>query len=281
MQASIPVPGISVIVPTYNRSGVLLRAIRSILNQTVAPGEVIIVDDGSTDDTQDQVGREFPDLQLLCQERQGVSSARNHGIRKAQFQWITFLDSDDQWLPEKLEKQLDAVSGSDRFAACHTNEIWVRNGRRVNPLKKHQKRGGWIFPDCLDRCVISPSSIMIQRQVLTDLGGFDESLPVCEDYDLWLRLTSSHPVAYLDAPLIVKYGGHSDQLSGQYWGMDRFRIRALEKILGQDELRKDYRQLALETLHRKIGIYIQGARKRGRNGIVEEYEKKLTAYRDS
>ncbi len=99
---------------------------------------------------------------------------------------------------------------------CHTDEIWIRNGRRVNARKKHGKKGGWIFQHCLPLCAMSPSSIMIHRDVFTALGGFDERLPACEDYDLWLRITARYPVLFTRQPLIEKYGGHDDQLSRKY-----------------------------------------------------------------
>lgn len=278
MRKTISGSPVSVVIPAYNRCGILPRAIRSVLNQTFLPGEIIVIDDGSTDQTAETVRNEFPGVCLVSQAQQGVSTARNHGVNMARLPWIAFLDSDDQWLPRKLEKQLSAISATGQPLVCHTNEIWVRDGRRVNPMDKHRKHGGRVFPECLERCMMSPSSILIKKKLLLDLGGFDESFPACEDYDLWLRLTADNPVAYIETPLIIKYGGHEDQLSGQYWGMDRFRIRALENILGQPALRADYRRLAIRTLHRKIGIYINGARKRGRHDEVTRYERKLADY---
>ncbi len=272
---------VSVVIPTYNRCDILPRAIRSVLNQSLLPGEVIVIDDGSTDQTTETVRNEFPGVCLVSQPQQGVSTARNHGVNMARFPWIAFLDSDDQWLPRKLEKQLSSICAAGQPLVCHTNEIWVRNGRRVNPMDKHRKHGGWIFPECLDRCIISPSSILIKKKLLLGLGGFDESFPVCEDYDLWLRLTAENPVSYIEKPLIIKYGGHQGQLSGQHWGMDRFRIRALENILDRSGLREDYRRLATRTLHRKIGVYIKGALKRGRHDEASRYKNKLADYPDA
>ncbi|MDE2825547.1 MAG: glycosyltransferase family 2 protein, partial [Gemmatimonadota bacterium] len=216
---------VSVVIPTYNRADRLPSAIRSVLEQTAPPAEIIVVDDGSTDGTPALV-RTFPGVRYLRQENQGVSAARNHGIGAAKHDWIALLDSDDEWLPGKLERQWGALERDPRYRFCHTDEIWIRKGRRVNPMKKHAKYGGHIFHHCLPLCVISPSSALIHRDLFERFGMFDPELPVCEDYDLWLRICAREPVLYVDEPLLLKYGGHEDQLSRAYWGMDRFRIRA-------------------------------------------------------
>ena len=247
---------ISVIIPTYNRAGLLERALASVFSQTFAPAEVIVVDDGSTDHTEDLVRDKFPQVSYLRQPQKGVSRARNLGIRKAQGEWLSFLDSDDEWLPNKLELQRQALQYKPQYRLCHTDEIWIRRGKRVNPMKKHTKRGGAIFQHCLPRCVISPSSVMVHRAVFDRVGHFDECLPACEDYDLWLRICARYDVLYVPEKLLVKYGGHNDQLSARYWGMDRFRIRALEKILDSEDLSQPHREAALRTLREKIDIVL-------------------------
>ncbi len=157
---------------------------------------------------------------------------------------------------------------------AHTDEIWVRGGRRVNQMRKHAKKGGYIYRDCLPLCVISPSSVMIHRSLFDEVGLFDEDLPVCEDYDLWLRICARERVEYVPEFLIRKIGGHADQLSRRYWGMDRFRIKAMEKMLDSGNLSEEDRGATLEMLIHKAGIYLQGARKRGRAEDVEVYEAK-------
>lgn len=270
---------ISVIIPTFNRADLVVRAVRSVLDQTHSPREIIVVDDGSTDDTASMVQEEFPGITHLYQSNSGVSSARNSGIKKAAGTWIAFLDSDDEWLPDKLSRQWEALKNNPEMKICHTDEIWIRNGRRVNPRKKHLKSGGWIFQKCLPLCCISPSSVVIHQSVFDWVGLFDETLPVCEDYDFWLRVTSQFPVLYVDEPLTVKYGGHEDQLSEKFWGMDRFRIRALQKILTAGILSREDRNAAQATLAEKLHIFIQGARKRGRWEEAEAYEKKFATTR--
>lgn len=266
---------ISVIIPTFNRAHTLPRALDSVLAQTLKPKEIIVVNDGSTDDT-NVVLSHYSGLYVINQQNHGVSTARNAGIAKAEGEWVVFLDSDDEWCPEKLEKQWSAVCKNDKLI-CHTEEIWIRNGKRVNPMKKHQKYGGWIYEKCLPLCMISPSSVMIHKSVFENVGLFDESLDVCEDYDLWLRICVKYPVLFLDEPLIVKYGGHEDQLSRKHWGMDRFRVKALEKMLDSDDLNQDQRNATKEMFTQKCEIIINGMKKRGKNedaGIWKEKQNK-------
>ena len=271
-------PTVTVVIPTYNRMGLLSRALTSAARQTRPPDEVIVIDDGSTDDTQGLVRGQFPDVRYLQQENRGVAAARNRGIGEARGDWLAFLDSDDEWLPRKLERQLEALRREPEFLLCHTNEIWIRRGRRVNPMKKHTKSGGYIFKKCLPLCVISPSSVLIHRSLFERVGLFDESLPVCEDYDLWLRVTPTRPVLYLEEPLVIKYGGHADQLSRRHWGMDRFRIRALEKVIDSETLSAEDRRAAARMLVEKIDIYLAGARKRGKENDAEGYASKRDHY---
>lgn len=261
VNASSPV---SVIIPTHNREHTLRRALDSVLAQTRPPAEVIVVDDGSVDGTSRLVADGYPAVRYLHQAHAGVSAARNRGIATARGQWLALLDSDDEWLPHKLEAQLDLVDRCPGHRLVHGNEIWIRRGRRVNPMIKHAKSGGWIYEKCLPRCVISPSAVMVHRTLFDDVGVFDETLPVCEDYDLWLRICALHPVLYVDGPVIVKYGGHDDQLSARYRGMDRFRIQALVNMLESNGLTASQRQATTQTLAEKIGIYMNGARKRDR-----------------
>jgi len=253
---------ISVVIPTFNRSGVIRRAIQSVLTQTCPPGEIIVVDDGSSDGTEELITSEFKtQLKYIHQTNRGVSHARNSGIKLAQGSWIAFLDSDDQWQPNKLQLQIEALDSQPGYEFCHTNEIWIRNGMRVNAMNKHEKSGGYIFHKCLPLCVISPSSTLIQKSVFERIGLFDEELPACEDYEMWLRYCVDNPVLYLETPLIVKYGGHDDQLSRKFWGMDRFRLHALLKILSSNSLSEEQSAAALEVADIKLNILMKGAEK--------------------
>lgn len=263
---------ISVIIPSYNRAATICRALDSVLAQSYLPEEIIVVDDGSTDDTVALLESKYPSITLMQQNNYGVSHARNRAIEIAKGDWIALLDSDDAWQPDKLKQQMAAIAKDPSYRLCHTNEIWIRNGKRVNPMKKHAKKGGWIFQDCLPLCCISPSSVMIARSVFSEFGLFDESLPACEDYDLWLRLCANMPVLYVESPLTIKHGGHDDQLSTAYWGMDRFRIQALTNLLDKAKLNVSDAQAARSMLSKKIDVFLKGAIKRQKHDDITYYQ---------
>lgn len=269
---------VSVVVPTYNRCRYLKRALRSVYAQSYSPYEVIVIDDGSSDATTAMVQKQFPGVKYFFQSNKGVSAARNLGIKQAKGDWIAFLDSDDEWLPSKLQLQVESLKDQSDKKVCHTEEVWIRHGRRINPMHKHRKSGGWIFRQCLPLCVMSPSSIMLHRSIFETVGMFDESLPACEDYDLWLRITARYPVLFIEQPQIVKYGGHDDQLSRKYWGMDRFRIKALEKIIATGMLSDDDRREAVNMLRKKSEIYRQGALKRDKWQEALHYQRLIERY---
>jgi len=271
---------ISVIIPTFNRIQTLPRALDSVLAQTMPAAEVIVVDDGSSDGTADLIASRYSSVICLRQENQGVSAARNAGIRRANSEWIALLDSDDAWQPNKLQRQLETLQQTaDNFYLCHSDEIWIRRGRRVNAKQRHKKYGGWIYAKCLPLCSISPSAVIIHRSLFDRLGYFDESFPACEDYDFWLRVCARYPVLYVDEPLTIKYGGHSDQLSRRYWGMDRFRVDALEKALRDPCLCEKDRRETLEILVAKLGVLESGARKRANEHWAEQLAGKRQQYK--
>lgn len=265
---------VSVIIPTYNRADFLKEAVDSVLTQTFHDVELIVVDDGSTDHTRQLLQSYGQQLRSVTQENRGVSSARNIGIHASTGEYIALLDSDDLWLPNKLEQQVTVMEQQPDLQLCHTEEIWIRRGKRVNPKKKHQKHGGYIFPYCLPLCVISPSSVMMRRTLFEEVGMFDEALPACEDYDLWLRITKTYPVHFIETPLLVKRGGHADQLSRAIWGLDRFRIQALEKLLQAGELNAEQRRQTCEELRLKCKIMAAGSLKR-QNQQAWEYYRQL------
>lgn len=269
---------ISVIIPTFNRSHTLSRALDSVMKQSYPIHEIIVIDDGSTDNTLALIQAGFPSITVIEQANKGVSNARNRGIKQATGDWIALLDSDDEWLPDKLLHQTDRLSAAPEYKVCHTEEIWVRNSTRVNQMNKHQKSGGHIFQQCLPLCAMSPSSILIHRYLFDELGPFDETLPACEDYEMWLRITASNPVLFIDQPQIIKHGGHEDQLSRKYWGMDRFRIYALDKTLKNITLSMTDRQAAISMLLEKARIYQQGALKRGKQAEAEHYHSLIDHY---
>jgi len=264
---------VSVIVPTFNRRFMVMEAVASVLAQERVRMETIVVDDGSTDGTGEALKSLAGDVRYVFQPNAGVSAARNLGLKLSSGEWVAFLDSDDLWLPGKLAAQLDFFRKNPAFGICQTEELWVRGGRRVNPRKYHGKPRGYCFSRLLERCLVSPSAVMLRRELLEEAGGFDEALPACEDYDLWLRLGCRHPVGLVEEPLVVKRGGRGDQLSACVPALDRYRIRALEKLLDGGELSPSQRRGALEALASKCRIYGEGCLKRGR---VEEGRRVLS-----
>ena len=266
-------PEVSVIIPTFNRAAWVVSAVESVLNQTFRDVELIIVDDGSTDETPEALERFGSKITIVAQPNRGVSAARNAGIGFASGKYICFLDSDDIWKPRKLEIQLAVMNRNPEYKISYTDEIWIRNGRWANPKKRHRKYSGWIFPHLLPLCLISPSSVMIERSVLDDVGLFDESLPAGEDYDLWLRIGSRYPILFISEKLIVKHGGHPDQLSQKYWGLDRFRVRSILKVLESGELSPENEKAAREMLVEKCRILANGSEKRGKLQDVRFYRK--------
>ncbi|MDH3388753.1 MAG: glycosyltransferase [Gammaproteobacteria bacterium] len=270
---------ICVVIPSHNRSATLTRALQSVYDQSSPVDEVILVDDGSTDASSDLVARRFPEVKILHQANLGVSAARNRGIAAAGCEWIALLDSDDSWLPHKIRAVRDAWRKAPEFVLFHSDEIWMRNGIRVNPMRKHRKDGGWIFEKCLQLCAISPSATVMQKTTLCELGMFDDTLPACEDYDLWLRLCHRHPVYYIDQALIVKHGGHADQLSRRYPAMDQYRLRALHRLLLSGDLPVDYFRAAESVFLRKLEILINGAEKHRNQALIDEFGPLREAWR--
>jgi|TARA_B110000014_G_scaffold135934_1_gene94069 glycosyltransferase involved in cell wall biosynthesis len=265
---------ISVVIPTFNRLIYLERAIKSVLNQTISVNEIIIVDDGSDDGTSEFIHSNYPNLKYIFQSNSGVSAARNTGIKAASSNWIAFLDSDDAWVTNKIQKQITELELNPEMNFCHSNEIWIRNGREIKQKNTHKKFGGFIFDKCLDKCRISPSTVICRKSLLIKLNGFDEDLAICEDYDLWLRITSDNPVIYIEKPLIIKYGGHQDQLSRNSEGIESYHIKSLEKLLKQD-FHSEHRIAMENMLINKLKIYANGAKKRGRVNIYNKFIKRI------
>jgi glycosyltransferase involved in cell wall biosynthesis len=270
-------PMVSVVIPTFNRNGMLKDAVDSVLDQEYGNTELIVVDDGSSDATVRTLSAYQDRLRLIRQKNCGVSAARNAGIRAAAGTLIALLDSDDLWLPGKLHAQVDYFEAHPEALICQTEEIWIRNGVRVNPGKRHRKEAGDIFERSLELCLVSPSAVMMRKSILDEVGLFDERLPACEDYDLWLRIAWKHPVHLIDTPLIVKRGGHADQLS-RMPELDKYRIRSICNLLDRGCLSPSQKEASVEMLKTKCAIYAQGCRKRGRAEDALYYEQLAVRY---
>ena len=263
-------PQVSVIVPTYNRASLLKEALDSVLAQSYRNFELIVVDDGSTDHTRRLLASYGDRITVLFQPNAGVGAARNLGIQAASGDLIALLDSDDYWLPEKLAAQVAFFKATPQSLICQTEEIWIRNGVRVNPKRRHRKLSGMIFQASLPLCLISPSAVMMRKSLLDEVGLFDEDMPACEDYDLWLRITWKYPVHLISVPLVVKRGGHADQLS-RLPELDKYRIRSITRMLLKGVLSKEERQAACRVLEQKCRIYAEGCYKRGRDDEADFY----------
>jgi glycosyltransferase involved in cell wall biosynthesis len=266
-------PEVSVIIPTYNRRAMLVAAIDSVLAQSFRAFELIVIDDGSTDGTAEHLARLGETIRIERIEHRGPAAARNRGVELALAPLIAFLDSDDLWAPAKLERQLAFMRANPGCAICQTNEIWIRDGRRVNPGLRHRKRAGDIFIDSLRTCLISMSATMMRTDLFRSLGGFDESMAAAEDYDLWLRILIDHEAGLLDQPMVTRRGGHPDQTSATTPALDRFRILALTKLLAHDGLSPARRTAAVEVLAEKCRIYAGGLARRDRIEQARFYER--------
>ena len=263
---------ISVIIPTYNRSAYLAKAIDSVLAQDAADLQLVVVDDGSSDGTAELV-RDYGTAVTYCyQANKGPAAARNQGIKLAQGDYIAFLDSDDWWHEDKLSRQVAAMESEPGYLISHTDEVWYRRGKLLNQKKIHARPHGHIFHHCLPLCCVGMSTVVVRRSFFDWVGLFAEEFPCCEDYELWLRASARLPFLKIDHPLTFKQGGRPDQVSQQYRiGMDRFRIMAMLKTMAQEQLSLEQQQLLSLELCRKGRIFGEGCLKHGRQSQGEQY----------
>lgn len=264
-------PLVSVVVPTFDRAALLAEAVASVLAQSYWPLELVVVDDGSTDDTERQFSTRGDLRYLRIAHTAMPGRVRNAGVEAAAGNLIAFLDSDDLWLPHKLQRQVAAMA-TDKVALHHTRERWLRHGRTVSQHRQQHTRKGDLFPASLRKCVIGPSTVLLHRSALNAVGGFREDIQIAEDYELWLRLTARYRVGYLDEALTIKRAGHGDQLSERHGHIELFRLRALHALLtGKWPEDGAQRRAAHMELARKACIYAGGCAKRGRIVEAEEY----------
>ena len=268
---------ISVVIPVHNREHSVRRAIDSVLAQELLPDEIIVVDDGSDDKTPYVISSYLPQIQVLTQDNMGVSAARNRGVEASSGRWIAFLDSDDEWEMAKLQKQMSYIKRQGNIRILQTEERWIRNNMRVNPGKKYAKKSGNIFKSCLKTCIVGASTVILERSLFDEMGGFDENLPVCEDYDLWIRIAAKYPIPLLSQALTIKYGGHPDQLSATP-AMDRYRVQSLMKIFDEVDLSLQQQTELLDELILKLSYLYEGAVRSRRDS--RGYLKDLMYYKD-
>jgi len=268
------VPNVAVVIPVRDRAGMVVEAIASVLEQTYRDLGIVVVDDGSTDGSaaaaeEALAGSALP-ARVLPTPPRGVAAARNAGAAQLDARWVAFLDSDDLWLPAKLERQVAWLGARPAYRVAQTDERWIDAGRHRNPRLRHRKEERLFFRS-LGCCLVSPSTVVLSREAFAAYGGFDEAFPVCEDYELWLRVTAREPVGLLPEALVVKRGGHPGQLSRSTWGLDRWRIAALVKLLAGTDLDPSERAAVIDVVREKCAILAGGARRRGREAEAARY----------
>lgn len=269
---------IDIIIPTYNRAYCLERAINSVLKQTYKNFNLLIIDDNSSDNTKEITNQYLNDERVSYYKldvNKGVSAARNIGIEKSTSSWVAFLDSDDEWLEDKLTKQVEYINLNPNLPLIHGEEIWYRNNKRVNPKKIHKKSGGHIFERCLKLCLISPSAVIIKKEILDEFKGFDEQFVVCEDYDLWLKITAKYEIGFIEDPILNKFGGHEDQLSAKYFAMDYYRVKSIYLLNKKSELTINQKMMSLTELAVKAKVLINGYIKHNNTKDLVEVETML------
>jgi GT2 family glycosyltransferase len=274
---------VAVVIPVRDRAAMVREAIASVLAQTCRDFTLVVVDDGSADGSATSARAALADATVpswvISQAAAGVAAARNAGARAArECGWIAFLDSDDLWSPAKLERQLAWLASRPSYRVAQTQERWIENGRHRNPRAWHRKEED-LFRRSVERCLVSPSAVIVRRDLYEATGGFDETFAVCEDYELWLRITAREPVGLVPETLVVKRGGHTDQLSRSTWGLDRFRVAALLKLLATTPLAGHERDAVCSTIAAKCHLLAGGAERRGRREEAERY-RRLAAFAD-
>lgn len=279
---------VSIVIPVYNRASFLGEAIASVQAQTYPHLELVIGDDGSTDETLETAEAALkafsthPDRTgwvLALPHRGRAGAVRNCCVQNCRGQRVAFLDSDDLWLPQKIERQV--LLHREGFRLSHTREEWRRRGRVVSQNKMCHRREGHIFAETLKKCILGPSTVMVEREFFLSSGGFREDLEIAEDYELWLRLCREEKIGYIDEPLTIKRGGHGDQLSEKYGQIEIFRIQGLCDLVEGGAFSPDQEVLAREELSRKCVIYAKGCLKRGKRDEGRRYQALAEALKAS
>jgi glycosyltransferase involved in cell wall biosynthesis len=223
---------VSVLIPAYNASAYIRQAVTSALNQRDVDVEVLVIDDGSTDDTP-KILEEFGDsIRVLRQKNAGHVKARNNGSRLARGEWLAFLDADDEWLPDKLAKQL--ARADEKTSVVYTDRV---NFGDIGRVAERQSNGQRLWEgDIFERLLlvgnfITVSSVIIRKSVFERLGGFEEELLVCEDWDLWLRYTAQGGLIGLCPEGLTRYRWHAGAMTNNLERMLHGRLKVVQRAL--------------------------------------------------
>lgn len=263
-------PVVSIIIPTYNRAHLLGRAIQSVLDQTHQDFELIIVDDGSTDNTEEIV-RSFSDERIRYikhDKNRGGAAARNTGIKAARGEYIAFQDSDDEWLPEKLEKQIRVFETvPPEVGVVYTGFHRLENNKKTYiPSSKITQKEGYIFSSLLKGNFVTTQAVLVKRECFERAGMFDENLPRLQDWELFIRISKYYHFKCIDEPLVISYYQPRSISADQ-----NALIRALELILERhfEDLKKDRRVLASHCLILGHLLCSNGQLKQGRSYLIK------------
>jgi glycosyltransferase involved in cell wall biosynthesis len=255
---------VSAIIPTYNRRELVIRAIETVLAQTRAVEEIIVVDDGSTDGTGHALQARFGDrIRYVWQANAGVSAARNHGMRLAQGRYFALLDSDDEWLPDKTQAQIEWLEARPDFGmvVCDVQRV-DRDGAPIDVFHRREviREDGRVLRYLIHNPALAPASAILRREVFEDVGGFDESLRTAEDIDVHLRIAQRWPIGVVELPLVRAMRGH-DGLSAESSTYDDYvRVveAAVQRARGEVDARELDQALASTYARNARGMIIRG-----------------------
>ena len=266
---------VDVVIPSYQRPELTSEAVQSVLKQSYSSFHLYVIEDGSKTL---QLPADDRITLIQLEQNRGPAFCRNYGASLGQADYLAFLDSDDLWHEEKLQKQIDFFTNSD-LGWQHTGESWWRDGNRVKQKKIHLKQAGRFLERAFARCLISPSSVMFRRPFWQKFGGFLPHLMVAEDYELWLRLLFHSAVGFIDEPLTLKRAGDWPQLS-QTIEIDRYRVLALHRFHRLFKKHADYQNWHSSwyaAITQKIDYLCRGAEKHNRPERLRQYQSWASA----
>jgi glycosyltransferase involved in cell wall biosynthesis len=278
----MPPPLVSIILPTYNRAHLLKRSIQSILNQTYKNFELIIVNDGSTDNTREVV-ENFHDRRIYYVEhekRRGANAARNTGIKLAKGEYIAFQDDDDIWLPRKLEMQIEVFQNSPQnvgvvYTGCL--RIDCERGRAFRlPSIKEKRVEGYIHSNLLKKNFITTTTAVVKRECFQHSGLFDENLPRLQEWDLWIRISKHYSFKYINLPLVISYI-FRENISRNLDALISAQTYILYKYF--DEISHDLKMLAHHYAVIGSLLHMRGKIKEGRKYLLRGFSRDSTNFR--
>jgi len=248
-------PCVSIVIPTYNCARYILAAIQSVFTQTFDDYEIIVVDDGSTDDTREVLQAWSSRLRYIYQQNRGQAAARNAGIRASSGQYLVFLDADDLILPRKLEVQASVLDAVPQIGVVYSDfYFWLDNSSKQiwqlrSTVPGWRSLSGNVLDEIMQGNWLATNCAMLRRQCFDEVGFFDETLSPVEDWDLWVRLAGRFKFQYHDYPSSV-YRVHGANISLDYAGTAPAQIRLLEKIIASPSFQRVSRQTKRDCYYR-------------------------------